>query len=78
MRLLKRAKILLLVKPVYPPTWWPTRNDGWVTVKPDGVGFTAGRDPDYAMPRRHVRRTMHDMHFELDDLAPLQWRQETP
>ena len=78
MRLLKRAKILLLVKPVNPPTWWPTANDGWVTVKPDAIGYTAGRDADCAMPRREVRETMRAMHFELDDLTPLCWRQEAP
>ncbi len=44
-------KKLLLVRPVSPPAWWPTENDGWVSfdVK-TGDGWMAGIHEPFAVP----------------------------
>ena len=56
MGLKRRARVLLLARPVRAPAWWP-REAGkacWVTVLRDSLGWTLGEDASQAMPRSRV------------------------
>lgn len=52
---LQRVKLLLQARPSNPPKWWPETDDGWVTVRSDGQGWTLGKDRAHVAPPRMRR-----------------------
>lgn len=45
----KQAVLLFQVRPIPPPSYWPTKHGGWVTVHPDGSGWTSGSAPEHGL-----------------------------
>jgi hypothetical protein len=66
-----RCKVILLVKPVRRPKWWPRngRSAAWATIHWDGhwvLGYSIGNDTRRAFNRTQVRAAQRRWLDEYD------------
>jgi hypothetical protein len=70
----RKEVVLFQVRPVKEPPYWPTANGGWVTVHPNGTGWTAGNIADRGIPV-FPRRGKSDLRSEIGNML-ITWNSE--